>query len=202
MVESLKFQCDIMVLFLEHDLIPRRAWHMVEGLQRMRKLEPSHQPEVQGPMVPRTHSQTRSQPLRRGRGMASHSVTQGSHDLCHTTPGKSNTDTRSHITKSGFTSQSTHIILILSRKSHIDSLVIVLVILLSTIAIWKGLSRTRIQDTFGVDETVIFMGRSGIECVRLGVTINAVGLVDPSGSVTGERAVQFEEGVFTQDGVT
>ena len=45
------------------------------------------------------------------------------------------------------------------------------------------------------------MDRSGIECVRLGVTMNTLGLVDPSGSGTGERVVQFEEGVFTQDGV-
>ena len=45
------------------------------------------------------------------------------------------------------------------------------------------------------------MGRSGIEHVRLGVVMNAVGLRDPSGSGIGKRRLHFEEGVLTKDGV-
>ena len=73
----------------------------------------------------------------------------------------------------------------------------VVVVVLLAITIRKGLSCTRIEDMFEVHETVIFVGRSGVELVRLGVTLNAVGLEDPSGSLIGERTVHFEEGVLT-----
>ena len=72
----------------------------------------------------------------------------------------------------------------------------VVVVVLSAIAIRRGLSCTGIQDTFGIHEMGIFVGRSGIEHVLLGITMNAVGLEDPGGSGIGERTVHFEEGVL------
>ena len=71
------------------------------------------------------------------------------------------------------------------------------VVVLSAIAIRKGLSGTRVRDTFGVQEPVIFVGRWGVEPVLFGVAMDAVGQKDPSGSGTSGRRVQFEEGVLT-----
>ena len=74
---------------------------------------------------------------------------------------------------------------------------IVVVVVLSAVTMRKGLSRMRIQDPFGVDELVIFVGRSVVERVLFGTPMNAVGLEDPYGSGTSKMTVQFEEGVLT-----
>ena len=51
------------------------------------------------------------------------------------------------------------------QSRHIYSVVtVIVVVVLSAIAIRKRLSCTRIQDTFGVHETVIFVGRSSTAC--------------------------------------
>ena len=73
----------------------------------------------------------------------------------------------------------------------------IVVVVLSTVTIRKGLRGPRIHDPFGVDESVLFVGRSGVERVLFGIPMNAVGLEDSGGSGPSERPEQFEERVLT-----
>ena len=74
-------------------------------------------------------------------------------------------------------------------------------IVLSMTTIRKRLGSTRVQDTFGVDESVILVSRSSIQHVRLSIAMDTVRLVDPFRSRAVERSVQLEEGIFTEDSV-
>ena len=71
------------------------------------------------------------------------------------------------------------------------------VVVLSTVTIRKGLCGPWIQDPFGIDESVLFVGRSGVERVLFGIPMNAVRLEDSGGPGSSERPEQFEEGVLT-----